>query len=209
MSSILPRLAGKFSEPLAERCGGGPAPGAASPRSGRFKGERLEALWASKSPKATATAKSKILTPRLLGGVEGFKGEDTELPLIPPHFAAHSGQVCFPLKKKINFHPFSKGKKFFPRGSTFYGGARGRFPFFRPRRLIRRGYGAQIYDFSAPSRADALPQSAPPRPLQINRPRQTFVCRGYGLAEPFGLSSALVEPFGSPLPPLPPPAVLG
>ena len=49
----------------------------------------------------------------------------------------------------------------------------------------------------------------PPRPLQINRPRQTFVCRGYGLAEPFGLSSALVEPFGSPLPPLPPPAVLG
>ena len=49
----------------------------------------------------------------------------------------------------------------------------------------------------------------PPRPLQINRPRQTFVCRRYGLAEPFGLSSALVEPFGSPLPPLPPPAVLG
>ena len=44
-----------------------------------------------------------------------------------------------------------------------------RFPFFRPRRLIRRGYG---------------------------------------LAEPFGLSSALVEPFGSPKPPLPPPAVL-
>ena len=138
----MPRLAGKFSEPLAERCGGGPAPGAASPRSGRLKG--------------------------VMGGVEGFKGEDTELPLIPPLFAAHSGQVCFPLKKKINFHPFSKGKKFFPRGSTFYGGARGRFPFFRPRRLIRRGYGAQIYDFSAPSRANALPQSAPPRPLQTS-----------------------------------------
>ena len=106
--------------------------------------------------------------------------------------------------------PFAKGSETPPgEGAVFYGGARGRFPFFRPRRLIRRGYGAQIYDFSAPSRADALPQSAPPRPLQINRPRQTFVCRGYGLAEPFGLSSALVEPFGSPLPPLPPPAVLG
>ena len=102
----------------------------------------------------------------------------------------------FPLQREAKL-PLA-GERF------FYGGARGRFPFFRPRRLIRRGYGAQIYDFSAPSRANALPQSAPPRPLQINRPRQTFVCRGYGLAEPFGLSSALVEPFGSPSPPLPP-----
>ena len=46
------------------------APGSARP----FQGVRLEALWASKSPKATATAKSKILTPRLLGCARGLKG---------------------------------------------------------------------------------------------------------------------------------------
>ena len=137
------------------RAGGG------EPPQRPFEGERLEALWASKSPKATATAKSKILTPRLLGGVEGFKGEDTELPLIPPHLAAYSGQFLLSFKKEINFVPFQKGNKFFPRGSAFYGGARGRFPFFRPRRLIRRGYGAQIFDFSAPSRAKALPHYSP------------------------------------------------
>ncbi len=38
----------------------------------------------------------------VMGGVEGFKGEDTELPLIPPHFAAHSGQISL---------SFDKGKK--------------------------------------------------------------------------------------------------
>ena len=37
----------------------------------RLCGSRLEALWASKSPKATATAKSKILTPRRWSGPSG------------------------------------------------------------------------------------------------------------------------------------------
>ena len=78
---------------------GWPRAGGGEPPQRPFEGERLEALWASKSPKATATAKSKILTPRLLGGVEGFKGEDSELPLIPPHLAAHSGQVSLPFEK--------------------------------------------------------------------------------------------------------------
>ena len=55
---VLPRLAGKFSQPLAERCGGGPAPGAASPHSGRLKG--------------------------VTGGLEGPKGGDSESPLGPP-----------------------------------------------------------------------------------------------------------------------------
>ena len=38
---------------------------------GRLCGSRLEALWASKSPKATATAKSEILTPRRRSGPGG------------------------------------------------------------------------------------------------------------------------------------------
>ena len=40
-------------------------------RSGGMYAARLEALWASKSPKATATAKSKILTPRRRSGPSG------------------------------------------------------------------------------------------------------------------------------------------
>ena len=65
------------------------APGSARP----FEGERLEALWASKSASPTATAKSKILTPRLRGCLRGPKGEDRNSPW-PPH-------KTFPLPKGI------------------------------------------------------------------------------------------------------------
>ena len=45
-----------------------------------------------------------------MGGVEGFKGEDSELPLIPRLFAAHSGHICF-LWAKENPLWKSKGKQ--------------------------------------------------------------------------------------------------
>ena len=102
LSSILPRLAGKFSQPLAERCGGGPAPGAASPRSGRLKG--------------------------VMGGVEGFKGEDSELPLIPPHFAAHSGQFLLPFEKGTQPSPWPLHKNCAPPGEF-------RFPLEKGKRF--------------------------------------------------------------------------
>ena len=61
-----------------------PRRGRQAPRSGRLKG--------------------------VMGGVEGFKGEDTELPLIPPLFAAHSGQFSLPFGKGKTF-PLPKGLK--------------------------------------------------------------------------------------------------
>ena len=54
----------------------------------------------------------------VMGGVEGFKGEDTELPLIPPHFAAHSGQFLLPFAKGIQPSPWPL-HKIAPRQGNF------------------------------------------------------------------------------------------
>ena len=82
--------------------------------------------------------------------------------------------------------PFAKGSEIPLAGRNFYGGARGNLPYVRSPRFQRGEYGPAERKALSSALVGLKPSLnlVPPRPLQFNRLRQTFVCRGYGLAEP-------------------------